>query len=204
MSSMSMSSKLALVSILVVASLGAVGMTLEPENATRWIFRMLMLPALWGFLEVMQHRGNDSGGSGNEIMKWHRLVIAWVGLMTTMDLGRELLVSTDILDADWAPIGQSIQGVLYGAGLTVWGNLLPTIPSPWSSEDQPFAWQRVHRFVGWVATLCGIALVVVWMFLSVSDARLASAGILGVFLVLSLGRKLVSVLAHSANEPALQ
>ena len=195
---------LASMSVLIVASLGIVGFYLEPENPARWVFRIFMLPALWGFLEVAQYQGKDRGRAGQEIMRWHRLVIAGVGLMTTLDLSRHLLISTELLGAEWAPLGQSLQGVFFGAGLTVWGNLLPTIPSPWSVEKQPFAWQQVHRFVGWVATLCGLALVMVWLFLSVKEARFASAWILGVFFVLSLGRKLVSVVSHSVTEPALQ
>ena len=194
---------LALVAVLVVASLSVLGWSLEPENAAQWARRMFMLPALWGFLEFAQHRGEGRTGAGEAIMNWHRFMIAGVGLLTTMDSGFHLAISTGVLDADWAPIGQSIQGVYFGAGLTVWGNLLPTIPSPWSFEDQPFAWQRVHRFVGWVATLCGIALVVVWTFLPVQEARFASARIIAVFLVLGLGRKLVSVMAHSGTAPAV-
>ena len=116
--------------------------------------------------------------------------------MTTVNLGFHISISTDLLDADWAPIGQSLQGVFLGVGLAIWGNLLPTLASPWSWEKQPFAWQQVHRFVGWVATLSGIALVVVWLVLPVQEARDASAGILGACFILALARKLVSVVAR--------
>lgn len=197
MGSRSTPTTLALISVLVVAALSVLAWSLEPENAERWAFRMLMLPALWGFLELAQYRGEDRGPSEAAIMKWHRLVIAGMGLMTTVDLGFHLAISTDLISADWAPIGQSLQGVLFGAGLTIWGNLLPTVPSPWSHEEQPFAWQKVHRFVGWVATSCGLAMVGVWMFLSVQNARAVSGWILGTFLVLSIGRKLLSVATHS-------
>ncbi len=187
---------LASVSVLVVAGLAVLGWFLEPENGAEWAFRIIMLPALWGFLEFAQHRGEDRGSAGEAIMNWHRLLIAGVGLMTVMDLGFHLAISTDLLDAGWEPRGQSVQGVFLGAGLTVWGNLLPTLASPWSLEEQPFAWQQVHRFVGWVATLSGIALFLVWLVLPVGQARAASAVILGACFVLALGRKLVSVVAR--------
>ncbi len=187
---------LALVSLLVVASLGAFGWSLEPENGAQWAFRIFALPALWGFLEFAQYRGEDRGAAGGAIMKWHRLFIAGVGLMITLDLGFHLAISIDLLSADWATTGQSVQGVCVGVGLTIWGNLLPTLASPWSLEEQPFAWQPVHRFVGWVATLSGIALVLVWLVLPVEEARAASAGILGTCFLLGIGRKLVSVVSR--------
>jgi hypothetical protein len=183
-------------SVLVVAGLGVMGWVLEPEDWAQWTFRIIMLPALWGFLEIAQHRGEDRGAAGEAIMNWHRLFIAGVGLLAITDLGFHLAISTDLLDADWALKGQSVQGVFFGVGLTVWGNLLPTLASPWSFEEQPFAWQRVHRFVGWIATLSGIALVVVWLVLPVEEARAASAGIVGTCFLLALGRKLVSVVGR--------
>ena len=79
--------------------------------------------------------------------------------------------------------------------IAIWGNFLPTVASPWSLEAQPFDWQRVHRFVGWIAALSGIALMAVWLSLPMEEARAASAWIIGPFVVLSLGRKLVSLLA---------
>jgi hypothetical protein len=192
---------LATVSVLVVGGLSLWGWLLEPEKSAQWVRRAFMLPALWGFLEVAQHRGEDHGAAGAAIMRWHRLMIAGIGLLTTMDSGFEVAISTGLLDSDWARTGQSLQGVLFGAGLAVWGNFLPTIPSPWSLETQPFAWQRVHRFVGWVATLTGIALVVAWLFFPVPEARFASARIIPAFVVLTVGRKLISVLATPVAPP---
>ncbi len=107
---------LAMVSVLAVAGLAVLGWFLEPENGTEWGFRIIMLPALWGFLEFAQHRGEDRGSAGEAIMNWHRLLIAGVGLMTVMDLGFHLAISTDLLDADWEPRGQSVQGVFAREG----------------------------------------------------------------------------------------
>ena len=194
---------LVMTSVLIVACLGGLGWSLEPENAGQWARRIIMLPALWGFLEFAQYRGEDRGHAGEAIMRWHRLMIAGLGLLTIVDSSFQLAISTDLLGPHWARIGQSMQGVLFGTGLAVWGNFLPTIPSPWSLETQPFAWQRVHRFVGWVATLAGIALAVVWMVLPEEGARFVSARIIAAFVVLALGRKLISVITRHGATPAL-
>ena len=83
----------------------------------------------------------------------------------------------------------------------IWGNYLPKQLSPWSLEDEPFDWQRVHRFCGWVASLSGIALVMVWLVLPLDGAKRATAGILLAFVVLCLARKLISLATHSPPRP---
>ena len=56
---------LAMTSVLIVACLGVLGWSLEPENAGQWARRIIMLPALWGFLEFAQYRGEDRGERAN-------------------------------------------------------------------------------------------------------------------------------------------
>ena len=92
-------------------------------------------------------------------------------------------------------------GLLLGVGMVIWGNYVPKLLSPWSVEDEPFEWQRVHRFAGWTATLAGIAMVVVWLALPVETARLAARAILGPAFVLVVGRKLISVVRPSPGRP---
>ncbi len=90
-------------------------------------------------------------------------------------------------------------GVLLGVALAIWGNYLPKLLSPWSLEHEPFDWQRVHRFCGWVASLSGIALVAVWLLLPQASAKPAAATIVVTFLVLCLVRKFLSVATHSPD-----
>ena len=45
--------------------------------------------------------------------------------------------------------------------MAVWGNYLPLM-SPWQPGEEPFDWQRVHRFVGWVFTIGGIVTMLTW------------------------------------------
>ena len=188
---------LAGLSVLIVAGLGIWGWSVDPEHASRWAFIVFCLPAFWGFVELFQ------GGTRRDrgIMNWHRAVVAGAGLMIAVKVGLQLAIFTGLLDADWAPIARRISGVIFGSFLAIWGNYLPKSLSPWSAEEEWFDWQRVHRFAGWVASLSGIALVIVWLVLPVATAKLATVGITLVFVVLGAGRKFTSIAAYSRRRP---
>ena len=188
---------LAGLSVLIVTSLGIWGWSVDPEHPSRWAFIVFFLPAFWGFVELCQGGMRRNRG----IMKWHRLVVAGVGLMMAVKVGFQLAIATDILDGGWAPIVRRSSGVLMGSLLAIWGNYLPKAPSPWSEEEEWFDWQRVHRFAGWVASLSGIALVVVWLVLPVATAKIVTIGITATFVVLGVGRKFISVAAYSRRQP---
>ena len=134
-------------------------------------------------------------------MNFHRSVVAGVGLMLAVKVGFQLAITTDLLDADWAPIAPRIGGVMLGSFFAIWGNYVPKILSPWSAQEEWFDWQRVHRFVGWVAALSGIALVIVWLAFPLEVARPASSSITVTFAVLSVGRKFMSVAAYTRRRP---
>ena len=187
---------LAMLFVLVVAGLGVWGWILDPEHAARWARVGFGLPVLWAFIELAQFRGESRRKAG-AIMNWHRCVVAWVGLVIAVKWGVQLAVSADLLDADWGPIAPRISGVIFGIGVVLWGNYLPKLLSPWSLGEEPFDWQRVHRFVGWVASLGGFALVMVWLALPLEGARSAALGIVVTVGVLVVGRKLMSWAAYS-------
>lgn len=81
--------------------------------------------------------------------------------------------------------------------MVVFGNLLPTLRSPWSAAGQPFAWQQVHRFVGWLFVLGGLGVIASWSVLTPSTAERTSALILVIVSALAIGRKLASLATHS-------
>ena len=189
---------LAWLSVLLVISLGSLGWSLFPEDSSRWAFVVFFLPALWAFVEAMQ--SGDSGRDKEAIMNWHRSVFAWVGLVIAVGVGFELVIAADLLGAEWEPTSRRIRGLMFGIGLAIWGNYLPKVLSPWAVETEPFDWQRVHRFAGWVASLCGVAVVLSWMVLPLQMARLASVGISVTFGVLTVGRKFMSVAAYSRRQ----
>ena len=190
---------LAGISVLAVVGLIAYGWTLHPEQFSRWVYVIFFLPALWGFLELMQSGNLDR--EKKAVMNWHRSVIAWFGLVIAVRVAVQLALSTDLLEADWAPLGKRIQMVIFGLGLAIWGNYLPKLLSPWNREDEPFDWQQVHRFAGWVASLGGIGLLIVWLTFPLDVAGPATRSITIVVAVLGIGRKLISLAAYSRRQP---
>ena len=186
---------LAWLSVLLVISLGVLGWSLFPESSSNWALVVISLPALWAFLEIV-HAGH-AGQREESIIEWHRAVMAWVGLVIAVAIGFELAIATELLGNEWEPVARRTRGVMFGAGLAIWGNYLPKLLSPWSVEDAPFDWQRVHRLAGWLATLAGVALVLVWLALPIASARQASIGIVIAFSTLTLGRKLMSIATYS-------
>ena len=191
---------LVMLSVLVVAGLAVLGWSLEPGRTARWARVALVLPVLWGFSEFLQFRG-ESPRKGQAIMNWHRRVIASVGLLMTVDLSFELAISAELLETYWEPIARRITAVMFGTGMVVWGNYLPKQLSPWNAGDEPFDWQRVHRFAGWMVSLGGIAVMIVWLVLPVSEARLATLGIIATSFGLVLVRKFMSFVARLRRQP---
>jgi hypothetical protein len=130
-------------------------------------------------------------------------VFAAVALFLALRMGLRLGFELELLPPDWIPAARRGAGALGGALLAVWGNFLPKLLSPWPHGQQPFDWQRVHRFAGWVATLSGIAVAFVWLALSLDAAKPASGGILLTFCVLVIGRKLFSLAKPPRHQPPL-
>jgi hypothetical protein len=72
--------------------------------------------------------------------------------------------------------------------------------SPWPLEHEPFDWQGVHRFVGRVAVVAGLGLIVVWSTQPIERAT-ATAVVIGVTAVgFALGYKLISILRYASRE----
>lgn len=191
-----MSTVFAAIAVAATAATAVWGFQVDPGPAFRWFFLGAFLPALWAFVEFGQVRGDDPT-VGAAIMTFHRYTIAWAGLMLASQLGLRLLIHQGFLDPSWTPAVQRLRGILLGAGMIGFGNLLPTLRSPWSLRRQPFAWQQVHRFVGWTLVLAGLGVVVSWAVLPPTAARRASIVICGIAFTLALARKLGSVTAHS-------
>jgi len=190
---------LAWLSVLVVVGLAVAGWSVEPDHLGRWVFIALFPPALWAFAELMQ--GGDPGREKEAILDWYRSCVAWIGLMWLLSLGSQLAIALGLVDAGWRPLLRRTWWLVFGVSVAVWGNLLPKLLSPWTVEDQPFDWQRVHRFVGWLTTLGGIGVVLVWLTQEPGTARTASRVILGVVFVLALGRKMISLMTSRSSAP---
>lgn len=186
----------AAVSVSATAAVAAWGFSVDPDPALRWFFLGGFLPALWVYVECAQVRGHDDE-VGAALMAVHRFLIAFAGFMLTSQVGLRLMIHEGLVDPSWLSIGQRLRGLILGGGMVVFGNLLPTLRSPWRLRQQPFAWQQVHRFVGWTFVLGGLGVIGCWAFLPTDSAVRSSLQILAIASALALGRKLASLTTHS-------
>jgi hypothetical protein len=186
-------------SILATAVIAAWGFRTDPDRAYRWLVLGALLPAIWAYVEFAQVRADDAE-VGTRIMTVHRCVIAFAGLMVSSEVGLRLSVYAGVLDPSWVSTGLRLRGLILGAGMVVFGNMLPTLRSPWPFRRQPFAWQQVHRFVGWTFVLGGLGIVGSWAFLPLDYAVRSSVLIGTIVCTLALGRKLASLTARSFGQ----
>jgi hypothetical protein len=187
----------ALVAVVMTTAVAAWGFAVDRDAPGRWFFIATFPPALWAFVEYAQVRGGNAP-AGRAIMTVHRCCIAWLGLLLGTRAGMGLAIHADLLDAVWLDAGRRFTGVILGVGMILFGNYLPTLRSPWSLLEQPFAWQHVHRFVGWVFVLAGLGVLACWMMLDTVSASRATVRIMAATVILGLGRKLASLIAHSS------
>jgi len=188
--------------VATAASVGTAvwGYLVLPDHWPRWLVAAGWVPALWVFAELAQERGRDET-IGRPIMTLLRWSFAWAGLTAAFRLGLRLAIRAGVVDGGWLPVGVHVVGLSIGVGMVLFGNALPTLRSPWRYPDQPFAWQQVHRFVGWAFVLGGLTVVGGWAMLSRQDASRLTLAVMLLVVVLSLGRKLASIATHADRSP---
>ena len=172
---------------------------LDPEGARR-LLPVVILAALWVYVEAAQ---GPPDTRRRAIIDWHRTVFATIAVVLALRTGVALAFEHDLLGAEWAPVLRRGFGILGGILLAVWGNYLPKLLSPWHREEQPFDWQRVHRFVGWLAMLSGLGVATVWLALPIPDANRTAAALFLSFAALALVRKLSSLVGFSGRPPVV-
>lgn len=177
------------------------GFAVRPSAWPRWLLTAAMLPAAWAYVEVAQVRGRDES-VGRAIMTVIRYSLAWGGLMISLRLALRLALYSGLLHPAWEPIGHQVLGLVLAAGMILFGNTLPTLRSPWPYPHQPFAWQQVHRFVGWVFVLGGLAIAGAWLTMPGPSAAHVSTMVMAATVALALGRKFASVLSSSDGQLA--
>ncbi len=180
--------------VMLVAALSLWGWWLVPARWPRWVAVAAFLPALWGYVELMQ--SGTLAAERDQIMRWHRTVFAVAGLILALKLAPALAIASGQLDAAWEPLALRIRWITAGTAWTVWGNYLPKLLSPWPAESEPFAWQRVHRFVGWVSSMVGVGIIAAWLALPVERAEHIGEGLILTAGLLAVGCKLYSLATH--------
>lgn len=183
---------LASISVAAVLGVAVWGWSLSPEKTGRWVFMASVLPVMWGYVELMQVRGDDPD-TGAAIMSLHRSVIAWAGLILVLRVAPRLAVASELLDPSAAQTSMRLSGLSVGVGLILFGNYLPKFSSPWTLGTEPFDWQRVHRFCGWVCLSGGTAVTAAWLLLPLPAAGEVVQAVLVGTVVLAVGRKFISL-----------
>jgi hypothetical protein len=176
----------------------AIWLSFRTTVGVRPLLVPLVLGVLWVYVELAQ---GPSDGRRSRIIDWHRTVFACVGVFVAVKMGLRLALELDAVSAAGAAVARRGLGATAGFLLAIWGNYLPRLLSPWSREEQPFDWQGVHRFVGWIATISGAGVTIVWLALPEASARPASIAMVITFAVLALGRKLVSIATYRPPRP---
>jgi len=167
------------------------------DHAMRRLFTGLVMLALWGFVEWQVPRQCAVRGSGAGVIRWHRAVFATIGLFMATSHGVRLAFELQSIGPEWVPVARRSLNIVAGGLMAVWGNYLPKLMSPWQPDEEPFDWQRVHRFVGWAFTIGGIGVMLAWLRLPIDRANDWEPAIVGSVVVLSLGRKLHSLATYS-------
>jgi hypothetical protein len=182
----------------VMGALVLCSLVIGLDDASERLWRGTVTLAAWGFVEWRwreRPQGLTQAASG--IIRWHRAVFASIALIITMGTGIRLAFALTWIGPEWAPIARRGVGVVAGGALAVWGNYLPKLLSPWHAEDEPFDWRRVHRFVGWVVSIGGVALMLAWTVLPIDQARYWSGRIMLACALLALARKAYSLATYS-------
>lgn len=183
--------------VTVTTVLGVAGWIMVPEKATSWALVIGFPVSLWAFLESA---ATGSTEAARAIVRVHRLAVAALALLIAVDVGTDLAIRGGLLDFDGQLVGRRFSGLLKGVLFALWGNHLPKLMSPWPLEHEPFDWQGVHRFVGRVAVVAGLGLIVVWSTQPIERAT-ATAVVIGVTAVgFALGYKLISILRYASRE----
>lgn len=192
---------LAALTLSLAFGLGLWFCALDGEHGLRRLVPVLLMIVLWGWAEIAQ---GPSDERRLRLLRWHRVVFGAVGLVLALKMMVRIALALDLMGAGSVPLAQRGFGALVGALLAVWGNYLPKLISPWTLREQPFDWQGVHRFVGWIATLTGLGIVLVWTTLSIDTARTVSVALMLTFAILAVARKLLSVAFHPGPRPPVE
>jgi hypothetical protein len=188
---------LAAVAVALNALLGIAAWVLVPTNWMAALFVISFPPLLWAFLESA---ANGPSEAARDIVRMHRLLTAVIALTLAADVGTDLAIHTGLLAAGAELVEERFSWLMKGALFALWGNRLPKLMSPWPLEREPFDWQAVHRFVGRVAVVAGLGLLVAWSMLPVDAAERAAEIIVASACVLGVGYKLLSVLRYAGRE----
>jgi hypothetical protein len=183
----------------IVAGIGVAGRALLPAADADWTYLVVGGPTTWAFLEAVAFARRRSRHADQE-RRYLRYVGATIFLFLILEAGPVLAIGAGWIEGAWAPRLVRTRGVLIGVALAVGGNFLPKLMSPWTLEQEPFDWQRVRRFGGWLAVLAGVVTAVAWATRPEETARRVMVVAVGTVLALMLAYKLGSRIAYALRK----
>lgn len=185
-------------SLTLVAGISAWSWAVFPEKRGNAVFTTAVF-ALCVMLMESKRPGDRSAVDGQKYFM--RLFFAGAALIMTIKTGTKLAIATNLIEPSWLSPTQRSSGVLLGVLFVLFGNYLPKLSSPWSLADEPFDWQGVHRFVAWVCSLAGVAIVIAWPAFPDSAAQ-ATIPVLLTMAVMALSRKFYSLATWRGHRPS--
>lgn len=173
--------KLAPVMVLAVALLAATNWILSPEEASRWLRNMLILPLLWLGLTLWHYRTlrsvrerkvDDESAVTRYFSSTLSLVIVALGILQIVTLSLTIWVRLGDHGAD-IEMGRRILGIATGLVWIIFGNTIPKILTPFAMLPPDLAARvtTARRFVGTAAVLLGLATIIAFLLAPLEIAQ---------------------------------
>ena len=127
----------------------------------------------------------------------------------TSEIGRGLLTAAVVLAASASlkllspalireDLSRRLLGVLLGGVVVYYSNVIPKTLTPLANRHcSPQSEQSLRRFAGWCLVLGGVGYAGAWLFAPAESTGLVGGGLLGLALLLVLGRYAWSISRRS-------
>ena len=167
---------LAIVGVLVVATLSVSLALLSPDKLRSALLGGLTLPLLWGPVELLM-KGDKTG---------IRFAVAVAAAVLTISLGAKVAQAAGLIAPD-SELGHSLFGVASGLVLAAYGNQIPKLLQRYDPTVDTARRQAFQRQAAWVFVITGLGSAAAWLALPADSARFWATTIVagGVALVLA-------------------
>jgi uncharacterized membrane protein len=181
-------------SVLLLAGVSLFGWMLNPERAGWFIAPLIYFMLFLLDAYHLRWAGPVRSEAVVQVRFAMRMFLTASAIIAVGTMLAKLALDEEFIARSWGASILQARGLLIAVAVTVMGNYIPKLPSPWSHREEPFDWQGVHRFTGFVFMLVGVACFVAWVLLPVVEARAFMRTALLVMAVIVVLRKWYSVL----------
>ncbi len=165
------SSWLAGATLTIVAVLGGVLWSQQPEHAVVWAVSIGFLPGAWLVLSVVKR--SRLGGALERDGLGYTGALTVAGLIMAASLGFTLAEHLALLGESATERGM---GIVMGGLLVLVGNVMPKMLKPLAEmRCDPAKLQSLQRSAGWIFVLAGLGYALSYVLLPVDRAALVSS-----------------------------